>query len=493
MPSANLGAVEAPPSNVWNAAVAPSPSGSWSTVAYAKGQWIVLGHNSEVAVSTNAGTWQTYPVPSGSWQTVAYGDGQYVALSSATANPEEIVSTNGTDWTAVAGPTGEWTDVIFDQGRFVAVGSLGQIATSTNGTQWTLVWNHRPWDLTSIAYGNGHFVAVDSAVGSTLISANGVDWGLYPPLGNGLKWGAVVFGNGTFVALDDSGAGYVATSVYGYVWALHQYSPARDVTGATFGCGEFVAPENSPGTSIGSLSSSTGATWSVSPVPTNSTANWSDVAYGAHRFVEVNSAGNIAWTSSNPDCAAEIPTTPRQVSGNVAGGQVWTYMHPSLDPGGAPVSSYRVTLTDGTLTKVCPASDSFQPNCIVKGLVDHRIYWVTAQAHNRYGYSAYSDPEFVIPVAGRTLSATTAEPVMSGSEPVVVQVTGIIANSEGIYPTSVVTVHVGSQLALCHPNPFGECLVTITHLSPGPASIYATYSGYGRSYTSPVSHVTITP
>ena len=70
--------------------------------------------------------------------------------------------------------------------------------------------------------------------------------------------------------------------------------------------------------------------------------------------------------------------------------------------------------------------------------------------------------------------------------------TGIIANSEGIYPTTVVTVHFGSNLAYCHPNPFGECLVTIANPTPGSTSIYATYTGYGRSYTSPVSHVTIT-
>ncbi len=493
LPVLTLGAVGTPPSNVWNAAAAPSPGGSWSTVTFAEGQWVALGHGSEVAVSTDGTTWQMYPVPSGSWQTVAYGDGEYVALSSVTADPEEILSTNGADWTTVAGPAGEWSDVVFDQGRFVAVGTLGQIATSTNGTQWTQVWNHSKWDLTSVAYGNGHFVAVDSAVGSTLISANGIDWGLYPPVGSGLKWGAVVFGNGTFVAFDDSGAGYVATSVYGYVWALHRYPPASNVTGATFGCGEFVAQNISPGSSQSFVSSSTGATWSDSPVPADSASDWSDVAYGDHRFVEVDSTGNIAWALSNPDCAAEIPTAPLQVSGNVAGGQVWTYMHPSLKPGGAPISSYRVTVSDGSATRVCPASDSFQPNCIIRGLTDHEVYWVTAQAHNRFGYSAYTDPEFVIPVSKWSLSATTAESTISQSQPVVVQITGIIANGEGIYPTTLVTVHFGARLAHCRPNPFGECLVTIPNPPLGLASIYATYTGYGKSYTSPVSHVTITP
>jgi hypothetical protein len=74
---------------------------------------------------------------------------------------------------------------------------------------------------------------------------------------------------------------------------------------------------------------------------------------------------------------------------------------------------------------------------------------------------------------------------------VVVQVTGVLANSVGIYPTSVITVHFGATVADCHANPFGECLVTIPHPTLGPTSIYATYTGYGRSYRSTTWHVTI--
>jgi hypothetical protein len=145
------------------------------------------------------------------------------------------------------------------------------------------------------------------------------------------------------------------------------------------------------------------------------------------------------------------------------------------------------------VTKECTAAVYFQPNCIVRGLRDHQVYWVTAQAHNRFGFSAFTDPEFVIPVARWTLSAMTAEPVMSQSEPVIVQVTGVIANSQGIYPVSVVTVHFGGTLAHCYPNPFGECLITIRNPPLGISSVYASYTGYGQSYTSPVSQVTITP
>ena len=213
--------------------------------------------------------------------------------------------------------------------------TLGQIATSTNGTQWTQVWNHSKWDLTSVAYGNGHFVAVDAAVGSTLISANGIDWGLYPPVGTGLKWGAVVFGNGTFVALRrfrSSGTWPPpCTDTSGRCTATLQL---RRRHGRDIRLWGVRRPEHISGIIQQLLSRRRlGATWSLVRSPPTPTADWSDVAYGAHRFVEVDSAGNIAWATSNPDCAAEIPTTPRQVSGNVASGQVWTYMHPSLSAG----------------------------------------------------------------------------------------------------------------------------------------------------------------
>jgi hypothetical protein len=97
----------------------------------------------------------------------------------------------------------------------------------------------------------------------------------------------------------------------------------------------------------------------------------------------------------------------------------------------------------------------------------------------------------VIPVATWTFSAMASEPVVAQGTPLVVQVTGVRANSEGIYPNSVITVHVGSRVATCYANPFGECLITISNPPVGSSLIYATYTGYGTSYQSPASHVTV--
>jgi hypothetical protein len=222
------------------------------------------------------------------------------------------------------------------------------------------------------------------------------------------------------------------------------------------------------------------------------TSDWTSLAYGAHPFVAVDSTGNIAWSSSGANCSADIPTAPLQVSGNIHNGEVWTYMHPPARAGGAPVNGYRVTISDGTLTKECSAPVYFEPNCIIKGLQDQQVYWITAQSHNRFGYSVPTDPVWAIPVASWRFSAATTAHVESRSAPVTVQVTGVLANSEGIYPASEVAVHFGTQLFYCRPSPFGECLITVPDPSLGPSAIYATYTGYGRSYQSPTFRVTVT-
>jgi hypothetical protein len=285
----------------------------------------------------------------------------------------------------------------------------------------------------------------------------------------------------------------MATSVYGYDWTLHRYAPAEEVTSVAFGCGKFLTSAGTSEASENFLSSSNGAAWTGTPVPVDPSAEWTAVAYGAHKYVAVDSAGSIAWTNSSSNCAEAIPSAPRQVSGNVAGGQVWTYMHPSAHPGGSPINGYRVTISNGSVTRGCSALVYYQPNCIVKGLKDGEVYWVTTQAHNRFGFSAYSDPEFVIPVSRQTLSAVTAQPTISRSGLVEVEVTGVRANTQGIYPLTEVAIHFGGTVEHCRPNPFGECLVPISDPPIGVASLYASYTGYGHSYVSPVSQITITP
>ena len=79
-----------------------------------------------------------------------------------------------------------------------------------------------------------------------MISLNGIGWSFYPIASVGQKWGTVTYGNGNFVAFDES-SDVVATTVLGYVWALHDYSPAQQIRAVTFGCDSFVATGQSTG------------------------------------------------------------------------------------------------------------------------------------------------------------------------------------------------------------------------------------------------------
>lgn len=495
----------------WTVAQVTSPTGGWSTVNFLHGHWIAFSHAGLIATSSNGATWTEQPVPVGSWQTAAYGTGRFVALSSADAVPNEMVSTDGVQWSPLPGPPGtpyqaghpvlhgQWTGITFGHGLFAAVSSVGTLATSVDGVTWSRrFW--RPQDsFSSITYGDGRFIAVDATQGDVLMSLDGLHWSLiqHPLTGvvaappGGLHLSAVAYGNGNFVAFGaGSGSGYVATSVYGYVWALHQYAPAQGVNGATFGCGSFVAAGQSTGALNSVIVSPTGTSWVPHSVATTTASPWTALAYGTGRYVAVDAAGDIASSPTNANCAASVPSPPEQVSGNVHSGEVWTYMHPPQSPGAAPVLGYRVAITDGDSTTYCGAPVYYEPNCIIRGLQNHKVYWVTTQAYNRFGYSAPTDPEFVIPVAVWSLDAETA-PHVSTSTSTVVQITGIQANSLGFYPVTTVSVHLGARLVACQPSPFGECVIAVDHAPPGAVPLYVTYVGYGHSYRSPTHEVKV--
>lgn len=475
----------------WTLDSGPSPTGSWYAVEHADGQWIAIGHGSVVATSPDGTTWTEHPAPSGDWQAMADGDGRLVALSSSASGPHEMTSTNGTDWTSVSGPAGQWSAITYGQGRFVAVSSGGQIVTSTDGTTWTTSFSRRADDFTGVAHGDGRFVAVDGAQGDTLLSLDGVHWSFSPAPEPGLTWGSVAWGNGNFVAFDGSGTGDMATTVLGSTWVLRPYAPAQDVIASTFGCNAFVGVGQPTGTASSLLSSPTGTSWSASAVPADAGGQWTSVAYGDGHYVAVDAQGDIATAPSGAYCGATIPSAPQQVSGNVSSGQVWTYMHPSAVAGGSTVTGYRVNLTNGTTTWHCPAAVYFQPNCIIKHLTNREVYDVTTQAKNSYGYSVPTDPEWVFPVASWAFDATATQPVVLAGAAFTIQLSGVVANSEGIYPVAVVTVDVGDRVLTCRPSPFGECLLTTSETSPGSLSIRASYTGYGVAYRSPTRTVDV--
>jgi hypothetical protein len=106
---------------------------------------------------------------------VTYNHGRFVAVGENMV----LTSVDGETWTTVAAPTLTLGGVAggrtpLDEPLFVAVSQSGRIATSPNGTTWSL-GVQLPAQLYAVAYGQGRFVAV-GANGKIFTSPNGVDW-----------------------------------------------------------------------------------------------------------------------------------------------------------------------------------------------------------------------------------------------------------------------------------------------------------------------------
>ena len=106
--------------------------------------------------------------------------------SNTTANLESVI---------YVPPTAMYT-----QGVFTAVGTQGTIVRSTDGgTTWSNLAQFTDGTFTSIAYGDGQYIAV-GPTGHVAQSTNGVVWTRY----SGKIYNSVAFGNGTFVAVGGS-------------------------------------------------------------------------------------------------------------------------------------------------------------------------------------------------------------------------------------------------------------------------------------------------
>lgn len=477
------------PAGAWRVDAGPVAGVSWYAATFAHGRFVVVGHGDETATSTTGLTWRAHRAPAGSWQSLAYGAGRFVALSSLGTRLREMTSLDGVHWSATSGPAGEWTGLTYGAGRFVAVSALGQFATSIDGLHWVTTWTRSQFLLNSVTFGNGRFVAVDSADGDALVSLDGRHWSFYTIATPLTPWFAVTYGNGVFSTF--SPGGLTATSTLGYTWVTHRIATQQQMNAATFGCNTFIATGQAAGRVNDVITSHLASSWDAAPVPTDSGADWTALAYGNARFVAVDTAGTIATMSVPGYCGATVPTPPQDVSGNVENGQVWTYQHPPVDQGGAHVDGYLVTITNGHRQWTCHAPVYYEPNCIIRGLTNGQVYTVTTQVHNRFGYSSPSDPEWVIPVSHWTLQASSVAPHVAANSPLIVRVTGVIANAEGIYPHSPVSVHVGARVVTCVPSPFGECLISVSAPPGGRVALWASYTGYGVSYRSPTTYVSV--
>jgi hypothetical protein len=186
------------------------------------------------------------------------------------------------EWKPVSsGTTSNFRGITYGNGQFIAVGEKGLIATSPDGTAWTVQTSGTTNWLHGITTLEGRFVVVGSvpssdASGIVLISEDGNAWKEYQD-GIVNKLESIAYGNGRFVAvggLGNPGLPSIFTSVDGANWKPTWQGTNVDVdpgwvTDVTYGNSQFVAvyPGYTGINGASSLISKDGYSWSRHNIP----------------------------------------------------------------------------------------------------------------------------------------------------------------------------------------------------------------------------------
>lgn len=194
------------------------------------------------------------------------------------------------DLTLQASPLDEWQlrnplptpyqldSVAYGNGLFVAIGMRGTVLTSADGILWRTEQPLTP-SLTGVAFGKGLFAAVGSDADSGVImtSTNGVNW-VQRSSGHANDFADVVFEDDRFIAVTD--LGIMVTSIDGVQWTSASTPNFDLVIDIAVGAGILVVLDY-PNT-IGTTTD--GVNWTTAEVGDGPC--WS-IAYGNGKFVLV--------------------------------------------------------------------------------------------------------------------------------------------------------------------------------------------------------------
>jgi len=121
-------------------------------------------------------------------------------------------------------------------------------------------------------------------------------------------WRGIIYGNGRFVAVAQSGTNRVMYSEAGETWTAASAAAANQWKSVTYGNGRFVAVSDASANQV--MFSDDGVTWTAAAAA--EVNSWKSVTYGKGRFVAVAESGTnrvmysengVTWTAA---AAAEV-------------------------------------------------------------------------------------------------------------------------------------------------------------------------------------------
>lgn len=233
-----------------------------------------------------------------SFNSSVYGNGIFLSIGRVSNQSAQylMTSNNGIDlsFTRITSldVNSSW-HIAYGNGKFVAC-ALDKAAYSTNGTTWTVV--NLPttgFQSSSIVYGNGRFVVVNSANQTILSSLDGVTWTV-SSLTNSSLYNSVTYGNGKFVAVGRLSTWNLATSTDGINWT--QNTIPTSFRKINFINNVFMATTGITSSAIGR--SSDGVTWTTL-VSSTGDYSFTDMVYENGMYIVVCNTTNSNITNSN--------------------------------------------------------------------------------------------------------------------------------------------------------------------------------------------------
>src|SRR3989344_2782165 len=212
---------------------------------------------------------------------------------------------NGNNWISRTTPVDNtWTSVAYGNGLFVAVANTGtgnRVMTSPDGITWTSRSAASDDLWRSVTYGNGLFVAVgESGTGNRVMtSPDGITWTSRASAVDN-EWSSVTYGNGLFVAVAQLGTGdRVMTSPDGVIWTPHAAAANDRWASVTYGNGLYVAVSYIGTTGSRVMTSPDGTTWTLATSAADNA--WRGVTYANGLFVAVSTSGTGNRVMTSPD------------------------------------------------------------------------------------------------------------------------------------------------------------------------------------------------
>lgn len=255
----------------WNTMNLPSAQ-HWGKICYGAGVFVTLSNGNIVpgvgdttdsfagAWSTNGTSWTQFKAPLKTrFGPLIFGKDKFLAItneSGVTSHPY-MYSTDGKSWVSQTGFPIVCADITYGADKFVAVANHGAIAYSNDGLSWTeTTLSNAPWygknlQRCRICYGQGKFVVLTENTSSQTACCYSTDglnwyWAMLPQSIQDSKFKAtsIAYGNGVFIAVDDSqyyGSSQCLYSYDGANWSLCDFTGSGSWVKVVYGNNRFVA------------------------------------------------------------------------------------------------------------------------------------------------------------------------------------------------------------------------------------------------------------